>query len=202
MITCLGAAFTSAADGDMNLGTERARISATLDMDSEWALLTQVHGADVVEVDSPGVFTADGMVTTTPRLPIAVRTADCVGVVLHGEGVVGVAHAGWRGAAAGILEGVVEVMRSHAAAPVRAVVGPFIGPCCFEVGPEVVAAFPEACATTTWGTPAVDLGAVVRHRLAGVDVNFAGGCTRCGDRWFSHRADRTSHRLAAIGWIP
>jgi YfiH family protein len=202
MITRLGAAFTSAADGDMNLQADRVDVSARLGIDPEWGMLTQVHGSDVVVIDAPGVSSGDGMVTTTPRLPVAVRTADCVGVVLHGPGVVGVAHAGWRGAAAGILERVATVMRSEAAAPIEAVVGPFIGPCCFEVGPEVVAAFPEAPATTTWGTASVDLGVVVRHRLPGLEVSFAGGCTRCGDGWFSHRGDQTARRLAAIGWIP
>lgn len=202
MISRLGAAFTSAADGDMSLPADRADVSVRLGVHHEWGMLTQVHGAEVSIVDAPGLFGGDGMVTTTPRLPVAVKTADCVGVVLHGPGVVGVAHAGWRGAAAGILERVASVMGAQAAAPLRAVAGPFIGPCCFEVGPEVVAAFPEAPATTTWGTPSVDLGVVVRHRLPGVDVTFAGGCTRCGDGWFSHRRDRTARRLAAIGWIP
>ena len=114
---------------------------------------------------------------------------------------VGVAHAGWRGAAAGILPAVVEAMTRVGGAPTRAVLGPHIGACCFEVGPEVVAEFPRAVALTSWGTTSVDLATALAGQLDGVPLHRTGGCTRCGAGWLSHRGDGTSARLAAIGWV-
>ncbi len=199
----LGAAFTSAADGDMNDPVDRAAVAARLGIPSPWVILDQVHGATVHVVEVGGIrLEGDGLVTTAPLLPLAIRTADCVGAVLGGSGAVGVAHGGWRGAAAGVFERVVSTMEALGARPEWAMLGPFIGPCCFEVGPEVLAEFPDAHSRTTWGTPSVDLAAVVRSRLPSVHVEVLGGCTRCGDGWFSHRGDGTSHRLAAIGWLP
>lgn len=203
MITRRGAAFGSAADGDMNEEEGRARLASRLDISTEWATVTQVHGAEVRVVDSPGLAgQGDGMVTKTPNLPLMVRTADCAGVILHGPGTVGVAHVGWRGAAAGVLERTVELMGAGGYPDLFAIVGPHIGPCCFEVGPEVLAHFPEAVATTTWGSLSIDLMEVVRRRLPGAEVEKVGTCTRCDPAWFSHRRDQTRQRQAAIGWIP
>jgi copper oxidase (laccase) domain-containing protein len=86
--------------------------------------------------------------------------------------------------------------------PVNAGVGPGIGACCFEVGPEVAERFARSRATTTWGTASVDLGAVLTEQLAGLETWALGGCTFHDDGWFSHRKDGTASRLAAIGWIP
>ena len=202
MIRLLGAAFTTAADGDQRDDAARAQVSSRLGIAPEWAVATQVHEATVAVATGPGsVGEADGIVTTTPGLPLAVRTADCAGVVLHGEGAVGVAHAGWRGAANGIASAVAEAMAAADAPAAGAVIGPHIGPCCFEVGPEVLEAFPDAQAITSWGTPSVDLAAAIEAELDPVPLRRTGGCTRCGAGWMSHRADGTPARLAAIGWV-
>lgn len=203
MIRLLGAAFTTAADGDQLDAAARTATSAALGIADAWAVADQVHGAAVAIATGPGsVGGADGIVTTTPGLPVAVRTADCAGIVLHGAGVVGVAHAGWRGAVAGVLPAVIEAMEGVGTAPTRAVVGPHIGPCCFEVGAEVAAELPDAVRATSWGTTSVDLAAALEAQLGGVTLHRTGGCTRCGAGWLSHRADGTPARLAAIGWLP
>jgi copper oxidase (laccase) domain-containing protein len=85
--------------------------------------------------------------------------------------------------------------------PHRAAIGPGIGACCFEVGPEVASLFPDHVASTTWETTSVDLTGVVAGQLEGVEVWSAGGCTCHEDGWFSHRADGTSARMATIGWL-
>ncbi len=78
----------------------------------------------------------DALVTTRPGVVLAVLTADCAPVALASpEGVVAVAHAGWKGAEVGILEATVEVMRAHGATHIDAALGPCIGPCCYEFGP-------------------------------------------------------------------
>ncbi len=202
-MTPAGVAFSAAADGDLRNPTDRDRFAASVGIPADWATANQVHGADVVQAVGPGpVGDADGLVTTRPGLPIAVFTADCLGVVLHTDDAVAVGHAGWRGLAAGVLEAVIAAMPSM---PERADVGPSIGPCCYEVGQEVVEAVghPDR---TTWGTTSVDLRAAAASRLRavapGVEISVDDRCTRCGDGLHSHRATGTSHRLAAVGWLP
>lgn len=197
-----GVAFTDPSDGDMRGDPlARERVSRRLGIPPQWATVDQVHGGGVVLVEAPGpAGTGDGLVTTVPSLPLAVFTADCLGVVMIAPGTVGVAHAGWRGLAAGIVEATADLMAEAGSPPVAAHVGPGIGPCCFEVGNEVAVLFPEEVTATTWGTTSVDLGAVVEKRLTGVDVFVDGRCTACGGG-FSHRRDATESRMAALGWI-
>jgi len=199
-----GGAFGSAADGNgRDDPGARRRISAALGIPEGWAILRQVHGAEVVWASRAGhLGDGDAAVTDRPMLPLSVATADCFPVILETEGAVGIAHAGWRGAA----EGVVAALRSAlelAGAPVlRAAVGPGIGPCCFEVSPDVVARFPGSSASTRWGTRSVDLPAVIRAQLVGVkDVWEAGVCTRCDEAYHSHRRDGTRDRQVAVAWL-
>lgn len=201
----VGSAFSSANDGDMRSPADRTDTAESWGIPRGWATVTQVHGADVVHAEEPGDHgPADAVLTTRPGLPVAVLTADCLGIVLHGEGAVAAAHAGWRGIAAGVIEATVETMAAIGSAPISAVIGPSIGPCCYEVGPEVVAAVGSG-ATTTWGTPAVDLRAAARDRLEGacpgIDVTVDDRCTRCSPGFHSHRGDGTTRRQAAVGWL-
>ncbi|MEC8424162.1 MAG: polyphenol oxidase family protein, partial [Myxococcota bacterium] len=110
------------------------------------ALVSQVHGTRMLEAFSPGlVGEADAVFTRVRGLPIAIRTADCVPVLLAGDAVVAAVHAGWRGAAAGIVPAVVTALRSaQLGSGLAAAVGPAISGRHYEVGPEVVAAFREA----------------------------------------------------------
>lgn len=198
-----GVAFTRPSEGDMRADREARRAAAArLGISERWATVEQVHGDDVVVVDRPGpAGKADAVVTTVPGLPLAVFTADCMGVVLTAPDVVGVAHAGWRGVAAGVLESAVEAMGEHGRGPVSAHIGPAIGPCCFEVGDEVASLFIGDARVTSWGTTSVDLASAARRRLGGIDVETDGRCTACGGGP-SHRRDGTTQRLAAIGWLP
>lgn len=198
-----GVAFSESVDGDLrNDQQARVRFARDLGISSNWALVRQVHGCDVTYVDSPGdKGDADAMWTTAPGLPIAVFTADCFGVVMEAEDAVGVAHAGWRGTASGVVGALRAAMESAGHSPIRAAVGPGIGPCCFEVGPEVAERFPGLDGTTSWGTTSVDLLGALRLQLEGLDVWSVDGCTLHEDRWFSHRRDETPRRLASVGWL-
>src|SRR5680860_1271637 len=94
-----GVAFTWSDDGDMRSDAEaRERVGTQLGLDSDWATVEQIHGGDVHVVSSPGTpGMGDGVITSTRRLPLAVFTADCLGVVFAAPDAVGVSHAGWRG---------------------------------------------------------------------------------------------------------
>jgi hypothetical protein len=167
--------------------------------------LRQVHGATVVEVTEPGEHAgveADAAFTNRPGCTLAVRTADCVPVVLVGDGVVGVVHAGWRGLAGGVIQATAAAMGPV----VEAYIGPHIRPGCYEFGAadldSVAAALGDGVrATTTWGTPALDLTAGVRAALVGIPVHDSGACTACSTLFFSWRARQERERFATLVWL-
>lgn len=199
----LSAVFGEARDGDGRSDAEaRSAISDQLGIPDKWAMVSQVHGADVVVAEAPGLLgEADGIVTTTQGVPIAVGIADCLPVVLESDGAVGIAHAGWRGAAAGVVSAVRHAMNELGAPAERAAIGPGIGPCCFEVGPEVVARFPSSESSTTWGTSSVDLVSAVKAELDGLEIWSHDGCTHHDPRFHSFRRDGTAARQVAVAWI-
>jgi purine-nucleoside/S-methyl-5'-thioadenosine phosphorylase / adenosine deaminase len=171
----------------------------------------QVHGADVRQWDGPpepAAFAApgaalervDGHTTTTSELALLVLVADCLPLALAASGRVAMLHCGWRGLAAGIVEQALEAFDE----PPVAALGPAIGPCCYEVGPEVLAAFegPDLVARGRM----LDLGAIVRRKLeaSGVArIEDVGLCTSCRpDLFFSHRRDGgVTGRQAGVVWL-
>jgi len=165
-----------------------------------------VHGATVVRVSHPGEHAgaeADAAVTTTAGCRLAVRTADCVPIVLTGRSTVGVIHAGWRGLAAGVVEAAVAAMDGDVTA---AHVGPHIRPGCYEFGErdldEVARVLGDPVrSTTAWGTPGLDLATAVRRALGSIPVVDAGACTACSDLYFSWRARGEHERFATIAWL-
>lgn len=198
-----------------DLARARAAVGEATSMPpARWHLLRQVHGASVAQVDAGTPVGAelrdvDAAVTAEPDRVLAVQTADCVPVLLAGPTAVGVAHAGRAGVTLGVVPAVVAALGRLDSAPgtLRVVLGPAIGGCCYEVPEgmrqELVARLPEADATTSWGTPALDLPAAVTAQLtaSGVTaVDRMDGCTRCdpGSRWFSHRADADAGRQLGL----
>jgi copper oxidase (laccase) domain-containing protein len=161
----------------------------------------QVHGAelafrDVATTDTPEV---DGQVILAAGPIGLVYTADCLPIAVAGPGGVAMLHCGWRGLATGIVaRGVDVVGAGHAA------IGPGIGPCCYEVGDDVLDAFADlgdGVATNRM----LDLPEVARRLLAraGVEnVESAALCTRCeGELFFSRRRDGGPGRQAGLAWI-
>jgi YfiH family protein len=173
-------------------------------------LMHQVHGTDVHLVSGPGEATpnADALLTESTDVALLARAADCVPVLLVADtGLVGAVHAGREGVRRGVVTAAVDRMRERGAAGIRAWVGPHICGRCYEVPEEmraeIAAAVPATHATTSWGTPALDLGAGVVAQLeaAEVSVTEVGGCTREDDRLHSYRRDgAAAGRLAGVVW--
>jgi len=156
-------------------------------------VVAPVDPADGVELPE-----CDGQATALPNVAPMVMTADCLPVAVAGRGAVAMLHAGWRGLAGGILaEGIDAVRELGADGRLEAAIGPGAGPCCYEVGAEVHAAFGTSGRT-------VDLKALARERLeaAGVGVvHDCGLCTIHDERFFSHRRDRgVTGRQAGVAW--
>lgn len=196
------------------LARARAEVCAAAGIDLDqlhW--MRQVHGFDVGVVTADTVPGAelrdvDALVTDRPGRALAVQVADCVPVLLAAPGgPVAAAHAGRNGVARGVVTATLEALRGLGAdtGELMAAIGPAIGGCCYEVPAsmraEIGSAHPAAVATTTWGTPSLDLPRAVASTLeaAGVGtIRPSGVCTRCDPGWFSHRADPGAGRQIGI----
>jgi YfiH family protein len=212
---------TTRADGDFAVDAEpgalEARRRAVVDL--PWFWLDQVHGGDVVSVTGPRDTDvrgrpADALVTAAPKVALAIQTADCAPMLLWSpEGVIGVAHAGWRSLAAGIIEHAADAMRALGATAIEAELGPCIHVECYEFGAadlDVLAArYGDAVrGRTSTGRPALDLVAAGRQaaEVAGVDlwvstVDVGEDCTACNDgKYFSFRARAEPQRMATVIW--
>jgi hypothetical protein len=188
--------------------------------------LQQVHGTEVADLGAqgplPDAATADAAVSRTPGVVCAIRTADCLPVLLAAPdgSVVGAAHAGWRGLAAGVIEATIDRLRAGMSrdAPLVAWLGPAIGQAHFEVGDEVREAFvvrgaaaSAAFARNARGRWQCDLYLLARQRLQACGVNdISGGglCTYADPaRFHSYRRDvqhqgmATTGRMATLIWI-
>ncbi len=193
----------------------RRQLAAALELPSAPRWLRQVHGIEVAIDPGFDEPEADAAVTATAGTVLAILTADCLPVVFAARDgrEIAVAHAGWRGLAAGMLEATLAAMRTPAA-EVIAWLGPCAGPQAYEIGQEVFDAFVSrdanaaaAFAATRPGHWRVDLYALARKQLADAGIapnNIHGGelCTISDPaRFFSHRRDQRSGRMATLVWI-
>jgi YfiH family protein len=183
-------------------------------VDLPWTLLEQVHGARVVVVERPGAASgaeADAAVTVAGGAALAVLTADCAPVAFASpEAILGVAHAGWKGLRAGVVEATVTTMRRLGATRIEAVLGPCIHPCCYSFGSEdldrLAARLGEQVrAVDRQGSPALDLPGGVKaalHSSGVVLVGEADTCTSCSDNHWSWRRSAVPFRQATVVWRP
>jgi YfiH family protein len=213
-----GALFTTRAHG--NLSTQRGehpehgrreRDRLCEELGLRWLCASrQVHGTTVRRVrseDGSGgaalALDADGHATTLRGVGVMVLVADCLPVLLASDGAVAALHAGWRGLAAGVLEeGVRAVRELGGDGELVALVGPGAGPCCYEVGEEVHAAFGGVGRV---GAHNIDLAALAQERLATAGVGTVqrvGICTICDARLYSHRREGArAGRQGGIAWL-
>jgi polyphenol oxidase len=194
-----------------HVAENRRRLAASIEREPAGVLMgRQMHGTELRRHEGPQqprVFAdvvrspdkVDAQATSNSDLTPLVLVADCLPMALVGPGGVAMAHCGWRGLAGGIVAGAVEAVQAEAAA-----IGPGIGPCCYEVGEEVLTAF-EGLDGVARGRM-LDLTAVATALLerAGVTaVESSGLCTSCNpELFFSHRRDgERTGRQAGLAWI-
>lgn len=201
---------------DDPLSVQRNRDRLQSSVGGRLAMIRQVHGPHVLhragpdEVSGPApvgeLEEADGQATASPGVAPIVLTADCLPVAVAGGGAVAMLHAGWRGLADGVIAAGVRALREYdPAATLTAAIGPGAGPCCYEVGAEVHARFPDIDQAGAGGR--LDLKAIARRQLIaeGVEtVHDVGLCTICSSQelFFSHRRDRgITGRQAGVAWL-
>lgn len=204
----------SSGDDPARVAANRAIVRGHLPGDPVW--MRQVHGTAVANLDAWAAGetpVADAAAVSVPGRVAVVLTADCLPVVLaRGDGErVAVAHAGWRGLSAGVLEAGVSALGGYPA-EAFAWLGAAIGPRAFEVGPEVREAFLDADAGAGGafaphgtGKYLADLYALARRRLAAAGLRHVSGGGRCTltepDAFFSYRRAKASGRQGTFAWI-
>lgn len=205
-------------DDPAAVAENRRRLAHALRLPTEPIWLDQVHGCDVLRVEAtsrPASGTrprADAIVTNSSGVVLAIQVADCLPVLFASRDgqALGAAHAGWRGLAAGVLEATVAAM-GRPAEEIVAWLGPSIGVAHFEVGEEVREAFlasqvdaASAFSPNARGRWQCDLPALARGRLAALGIGRVDGgdwCTAADPvRFYSHRRDQRTGRMAALLW--
>lgn len=209
---------THVGDEEARVAENRHLLALALGLPAEPAWLEQVHGTATLQLDAealPASRVADAAVTSRSGRVLAVLTADCLPVLLCREDGtrIGVAHAGWRGLADGVLEAACAAMDTPPGA-LLAWIGPGISAAAYEVGAEVFAACQagdsgaDACFTPTRpGHWRCDLPGLARRRLEALGVSGVYGGHWCthddGGRFFSHRRDgaqQPTGRMATVIW--
>jgi polyphenol oxidase len=202
-------------DSPEAVSANRALLAQWLPQSPQW--LVQVHGTTVLNFDKkPADLTADACVTSQAKTVCAVLTADCLPVLFCDvkNGVIGAAHAGWRGLADGVLENTVIAMEQLGADAkhILAWLGPAIGPAKFEVGAEVRDRFIEQnISAISAFTPShsdrflADIYRLARLRLQHVGVHQISGGQFCtvseADKFYSYRRDGVTGRMASVIWM-
>jgi len=206
--------FTNANAGDFAAAAEADFESVELASGiarADWAQAEQVHGTNVNLIDGnqqPGSYStpADGQATSRGGVLCAVRTADCLPVLLGDDNAIGALHAGWRGLVAGVLDSGVAALHQLGADQLVAAIGPGARGCCYEVSGEMCETFAEYPAALA-NPGNLDLAAVARAQLeaAGVGTIYdCGICTICSspDDFFSYRRDRgDTGRMLGATWL-
>ncbi len=203
-------------DDPAAVAANRARLAAAIGLGSDRVVwMNQVHGDRVAVLDGPrdtAVENTDALATGTPRLALAVVTADCVPVLMADAraGVVAAVHAGRVGALSGVVARTVDAMLGLGAhiGDISALLGPAVSGRNYEVpaamADEVEAALPGSRTTTSAGTPGVDLRAGIAYQLRDLGVtsiDIDRRCTVADPALFSHRRDAPTGRLASLVWI-
>jgi YfiH family protein len=190
--------------------------------DGRIVTMKQVHGDQIVEIHDNKLKEAgeaDGMITATPGIVLGVLTADCVPILFLApkQKAVAAVHAGWRGTLAGIAQKAIGALKEKFGADVdeiEAALGPAIGSCCYEVGPDVLepmrerwGSLAEGAARKADGRSYIDLrevnrGILEHAGLARSRIHQVGPCTCCSDNeYFSYRRERaeTGRQMSVIG---
>jgi len=193
----------------------RAKLLKTLPNEPKW--LNQVHGSTSIWVDNnTNLLKGDAALSNTRNIVCAILTADCLPVFLCDEAgtVVGIVHAGWRGLAAGVIEQTVAEMRKKCS-HIMAYLGPAIGPDYFEIGEEVRHSFIKQDKMSTSAFAPyngvnsrkwlADIFLLARQRLAAAGITKIYSNEECtysnSDKFFSHRRDGNTGRMAGLIWL-
>ena len=207
--------FTTKDHGDLSTDQDPQVLASRQRsiVDEKWAYLTQVHGTEVVHVESPGECqgrSGDAILTNNSGVPISIQVADCAPVALVSPlGSLNLVHAGWKGLTLGIIDRAVALMEGLGKEPTVAVIGPCIHPTVYQFGENemkgICNVFGDSVRSQTReGYLALNLPKAVEISLTqnGItEIVRIDECTSNPDKFWSYRLRKDRKRQAMVGWI-
>lgn len=195
--------------GDDLDSVETNRRSLSQEIGRPIQFMNQVHGNTVALIDEHTQIppTADALVTTNPRIALAVMVADCIPLLLENQGSIAAVHVGRKGLLNGVSHSALAAMRDIDSSPITAVIGPSICGTCYEVSEdvfeEVTSVFPHSKSQTRHGGFALDLAAALTYELEsdGVRVLDRSMCTVEDSSLYSYRRDGVTGRQVGLIWL-
>ena len=185
--------FSSAKDGSLE------EILENVGFQNQFATMDQTHSSEIVFADSYISYKCDGIYTDKTKLPLVVKTADCVPILMESSKGVSATHAGWRGLEKSIFEKSIAI---HEISSLKISIGPHARKCCYEVGVEFLDKFNKSI-NKIEGKYYLDLTKNIKQFALENNINLedTGECTICSKEYFSYRKNKTSERQFSFIWI-
>ena len=185
--------FSSAKDGSLE------EILDSIGFQNQVATMNQTHSSDISYADSHIAYECDGIYTDKSKLPLVVKTADCVPILMESSKGVSATHAGWRGLERSIFEKSIAI---HEISNLKISIGPHAKKCCYEVGVEFLEKFKQSIDRVE-DKYFLDLTKNIKQFALENNINLedTGECTICNMEYFSYRKNKTSERQFSLIWI-
>ena len=185
--------FSSAKDGSLE------EILENVGFQNQFATMDQTHSSEIAFADSCISYKCDGIYTDKIKLPLVVKTADCVPILMESSKGVSATHAGWRGLEKSIFEKSIAI---HEISSLKISIGPHARKCCYEVGVEFLDKFNKSI-NKIEGKYYLDLTKNIKQFALENNINLedTGECTICSKEYFSYRKNKTSERQFSFIWI-
>ena len=185
--------FSSANDGSLE------EILETIGFQNQVATMDQTHSSEIAFADSNISYKCDGIYTNKIKLPLVVKTADCVPLLMQSRNGVPATHAGWRGLEKSIFEKSIDL---HEISSLKISIGPHARKCCYEVGVEFLEKFNKSI-NKVEDKYYLDLTKNIKQFALENNINLedTGECTICNKEYFSYRKNKTSERQFSFIWI-
>ena len=185
--------FSSANDGSLE------EILETIGFQNQVATMDQTHSSEIEFADSNISYKCDGIYTNKIKLPLVVKTADCVPLLMESSKGVSATHAGWRGLEKSIFEKSLDI---HEISSLKISIGPHARKCCYEVGVEFLKTFNNSI-NKVKDKYYLDLTKNIKQFAFENNINLedTGVCTICNKEYFSYRKNKTNERQFSFIWI-
>ena len=185
--------FSSANDGSLE------EILETIGFQNQVATMDQTHSSEIAFADSNISYKCDGIYTNKIKLPLVVKTADCVPLLMESSKGVSATHAGWRGLEKSIFEKSLDI---HEISSLKISIGPHARKCCYEVGVEFLKKFNNSINKVN-DKYYLDLTKNIKQFAFENNINLedTGVCTICNKEYFSYRKNKTNERQFSFIWI-
>tara|TARA_B100001113_G_scaffold233520_1_gene191853 strand:+ start:1129 stop:1719 length:591 start_codon:yes stop_codon:yes gene_type:complete len=184
--------FTSSQNGDIK------KVLKEIKCDVNFAEMKQTHSSEVKVINKKGIYDSDGIETNTQDLPLVVRVADCIPILMKSNNLISAVHAGWRGINKSIFE---KSLKNHNFKNLKISIGPHAKECCYEVKEDLKQLFPYSTIELN-GRYYLNLRKRIEEFCIkeNIELEVSQQCTICDDNYYSYRKTGTPQRQFGIIW--